>query len=84
MKGITMSAQLEKIGRKAQRLSREDREQLAADLIAGLDNSPLTEVDQAWIVEAERRYDELSSGRVKGIPAQDVFDSIRRELGWTE
>jgi putative addiction module component (TIGR02574 family) len=79
-----MSAQLEEIKREAQQLSREDREQLAADLISGLDNSPLTEVDQAWIVEAERRYDELTSGRVKGILAQDVFVSIRRELGWTE
>lgn len=77
-----MTALLEKIEQEAQLLSHEERERLASDLIAGLDNTPLSEIDQAWIDEAERRYDDLMSGRVKGIPVKEAFDGIRRELGW--
>jgi putative addiction module component (TIGR02574 family) len=75
-----MTALLEKIEQEAKELSREDRERLASDLIAGLDNAPLSETDQAWIDEAERRYDELVSGRVKGIPADVAMKEIRRKL----
>ena len=75
-----MTALLERIEREAQQLSPEDRERLASDLIAGLSNPPLSEIDQAWIDEAERRYDELVSGRVKGIPADVAMTEIRRKL----
>ena len=75
-----MTALLEKIEREATELSREERERLASDLIAGLENAPLSEIDQAWIDEAERRYDELVSGRVKGIPADVAMREIRRKL----
>jgi len=77
-----MSALLEKIEREARELTPEDRERLVSNLIAGLEAARPSEIDQAWIEEAERRYDELVSGRVKGIPAQEAFDGIRRELGW--
>ena len=77
-----MTALLEKIERDAKRLSREDRERLLTDLASGLEDSPLSEIDQAWIDEAERRFDELMTGRVQGIPAKEAFNGIRRELGW--
>lgn len=75
-----MTALLEKIEREAKELSREDRERLATDLMAGLEREPLPEIDQAWIDEAERRYDELISGRVKGIPADEAMREIREKL----
>ena len=53
-----MTALLEKIEREAKQLSREERERLATDLIAGLEDASLSEIDQAWIDEAERRYDD--------------------------
>lgn len=77
-----MTALLAKIERDVKQLSREDRERLLADLVLGLEDAPLSEIDQAWIDEAERRFDDLMSGRVKGIPAKEAFDGIRRELGW--
>jgi len=77
-----MVALLEKIEREAKKLSRIERERLVSDLIASLDDAPLSEIDQAWIEEAERRYDELASGRVQGIPGQEAISGIRRELGW--
>lgn len=75
-----MAVLLEKIEREAKELPREERERLVADLIAGLEDAPLSEIDQAWIEEAERRYDDLTSGRVKGIPAQEAIDGIRRAV----
>jgi len=75
-----MTALLEKIEKEAKALSRHERERLAQDLIAGFEDSPLSEIDQAWIDEAERRYDELVSGRVNGIPADLAMMEIRRKL----
>ena len=73
-----MTALLAMIERDAQQLSREDRERLLADLTLGLEDAPLSNIDQAWIDEADRRFDDLMSGRVKGIPAGEAFDGIRR------
>ena len=33
-----------------------------------------------WIEEAERRYQELKQGKVKGIPANQVFKDARNQL----
>jgi len=76
-----MAALLEIIEKEAQNLSRADRERLVADLLAGLDETPLSDIDQSWVDEAERRYEDWVAGRVKGIPAAKVFSGIRRELG---
>ena len=75
-----MTALLERIEREAKGLSHEERERLVADLVGGLDDAPLSEIDQAWIEEADRRYEELVSGRVKGIPADVALRDIRRML----
>ena len=77
-----MTALLAKIERDVKQLSREDRERLLADLASGLEDAPLSDIDQAWIEEAERRFEDLMSGRVEGIPAKEAFAGIRRELGW--
>lgn len=75
-----MTALLEKIEKQAMDLSWEDRERLVQDLIAGLENRPRTNIDQAWIDEAERRYDDMISGRVEGIPAEQVLREAREHL----
>ncbi len=75
-----MTALLERIEREAKQLSREDRERLATDLMTGLEREPLSDIDQAWVAEAERRYDELASGRVQGIPADEALAEIRQHL----
>lgn len=38
-------------------------------------------VDSAWRVEAQRRLDELESGRVKGIPLEDTLARARKLIG---
>lgn len=37
-----------------------------------------------WTVEAQRRYEELRSGEVEGVPAEDVFARIRSRLSGPE
>ena len=39
-----------------------------------------TEIDELWKLEAERRVEEIRSGKVKTIPGQQVFDEIRERF----
>ena len=41
-------------------------------------NSINDDIDAAWVAVAERRREELRSGRVRGIPAEEVFEETRR------
>jgi putative addiction module component (TIGR02574 family) len=65
----------------AKSLSREERERLVSDLLAGLDDAPLSEIDLAWIEEAERRYDAWKAGQAEAVPAREAVEEIRRSLG---
>jgi len=77
-----MSPKLKEVEKQAVLLSPQDRESLAAVLIQSLDGETPTEVDEAWIQEAERRYQDYVDGKTQGIPGDTVFSEIRRELGW--
>ena len=65
-------------------LSEQDKHLLLAELIAELDGGPGEQVDPsieaAWIAEAERRRREIIEGKVKGIPAAQVFADVRANL----
>lgn len=44
--------------------------------------SPMTkEIEEAWKAEAERRIEEVRSGKVTPIPAVEVFAEIERDFG---
>ena len=68
-----MSNLLEKIQNDAMSLSKQERAFLADRLLSSLGDDVLTEVDAAWIEEAERRYQEYKDGKRQGVSAQDVF-----------
>jgi len=55
----------------------EDRIVVVDSLLRTL-NPRNTEIEAAWVEVAERRREELRSGRVKGIPAEEVFEKARR------
>ena len=79
-----MSATLEKVAEEAKGLSLADRSALTRILIESLDAEPaedLAEVEQAWQAEVEKRVDEIKSGRVKTIPAEEVFAKLRAKYG---
>ena len=77
-----MTPQLKEIEGLALSLPPTEREELAQTLLGSLDDEPLTEIDEAWIEVAERRLDDLLTGKVRGIPGEQVIPEIRRELGW--
>jgi putative addiction module component (TIGR02574 family) len=79
-----MKATLEQVAEEALSLSSPDRAVLTRILIQALDAEPAqdpAEVEQAWQVEVEKRVDEILSGRVKTIPAEEVFAKLRAKYG---
>ena len=55
----------------------ESRAFLAEKLLESLDESTRAEIDAAWGEEIDRRIQEFDEGKVKGIPADEVFAAIR-------
>jgi putative addiction module component (TIGR02574 family) len=77
-----MSPKLLEIERRAVRLPVKDREVLAERLIRSLGRAPLTQVEEAWVAEAERRFSAWRRGEREGIPVERAFKRIRKDLGW--
>ena len=75
-----MSIPIEQIAEAALALPSDARALLADRLVESLD--PLTDQDVrgAWAAESLRRLDEIRSGNVKAIPAEEVFSRIRSIL----
>ncbi len=68
-----MAPQLEKIEVAALALPPQERAFLADRLLGSLNGTILSEVDEAWILEAEFRYSEYKKGHRRGIDAADVL-----------
>ncbi|MEA1969297.1 MAG: addiction module protein [Thermodesulfobacteriota bacterium] len=69
---------LERIENEALSLSTQERAFLADRLLSSLDENNLTDIDAAWIAEAERRYEEYKQGKRPGIPSNQVFAEADR------
>jgi putative addiction module component (TIGR02574 family) len=76
-----MTAILEKMELDALKLSREERAFLADRLLSSLGGETLSDVDVAWVAEAENRYAEYNSGMRQLISAENVFAEADRILG---
>ncbi len=73
-----MSELLQRIENEALSLSTQERAFLAERLLSSLGENNLTDIDAAWIAEAERRYEEYKQGKRPGIPANQVFAEADR------
>jgi len=65
------------IERDVRQLTARDREQLLRSLIAQLDGPPDANVEQAWLIESQRRLEEIEQGKVKTIPGPQVIEAAR-------
>jgi putative addiction module component (TIGR02574 family) len=65
---------------EALKLPPKERARLAERLISSLDQETDPEAQRLWLQEAERRLDELESGNVSGVPADQVFEKARSTL----
>jgi putative addiction module component (TIGR02574 family) len=79
-----MKATLERVAEEALGLSLSDRSALTRILIQTLEPEPAedaAEVQQAWQMEVEKRVDEILSGCVKTVPAEEIFAKLRAKYG---
>ena len=75
-----MARPLHEIEKEVQALSSEYKAALLRALIADLDGEVDEDVERAWLEEAQRRYRDLEEGRVKAVPAEEVFARARSRL----
>ena len=58
-----------------------ERAELARRLLDSLEDISEEESDALWAVEAERRYADFKAGKIKAIPAEEVFARLRTRNG---
>lgn len=68
-----MTATIKSLAKTVVLLPPKDRAYLAERLVASLEE---TDTEEQWITEAIRRRDEVRSGRVKPMPAEEVYRRI--------
>jgi len=62
------------------RLPATERERLAERLLVEVQDEPLTAVDEAWVVEAEKRFSAWRRKATKTVSTEKALRDIRREL----
>jgi len=72
-----MSSTVEQVAEEALSLSGADRALLVDRLVESLDPADNNELKAAWAKETLRRRDEVRSGAVKTISAEEVFRRVR-------
>lgn len=75
-----MSSNLDQLTADAMKLPLRDRVQLAQRLVSTLEDEIEADTEALWFVEAERRLEELRSGKVQGVNADDAFRTAREAL----
>lgn len=72
---------VDELKREALRLDTSSRASLARDLLSSLDDLSDEEIERLWLEEAERRREEIESGKVATIPMDEVFAKARAARG---
>ena len=75
-----MARTVHEIEAEIRSLAAADRDRLLRDLLADLDGRRDPEAEAAWLEEAQKRYEELRSGKVKAVPADEVIRKARAGL----
>ncbi len=75
-----MSSNLDQLTADAMKLPLRDRVQLAQRLVSTLDDEIEPDTEPLWFPEAERRLEELRSGKVQGVDSDEAFRTAREAL----
>lgn len=75
-----MSLTVEQIAEEALALPSEARALLADRLVESLDPVEDTHLRQLWAAEAQRRLEDVRSGKVKTIPGEQALERVRRAV----
>jgi len=76
-----MPMTLQQIMSEARQLPREQISQLFDLLLAESFAQPDPEIDAAWRSDVRRRINEIETGKVKGIPGDEVMAELRQIVG---
>lgn len=74
-----MTADILELEARVLQLGPADRARLLERLIDSFE--PDNRVRDAWIEEARRRHEEITSGRVAAVPVSDALARIRARIG---
>lgn len=77
-----MAISAEVVETEALSLPREDRTRLVVHLLESIEERPGSDprqVEQAWLAEANRRYQAYLHGEEQAIPAEDVFTDLQAD-----
>ena len=73
-----MTKSAKEIFEQAMALNSDEREALAEQLLSSLANQSDSHYTDAWEKELERRVADIESGRVQGIPLEDVIQRLEK------
>ena len=76
-----MSISFEQLKEEAEKLTSNERAELAAELLRSLEPeniADLDEIEQDWICEAERRLAEVRRGEAETIPGDESVARLRQ------
>lgn len=75
-----MSTAVAEIEARIRSLTIEDKSELIRALIAELDGPADSDVERAWLEEAQQRHREVMEGKVQPVPGERVFENLRSRL----
>lgn len=81
MEFMATNQDIKSIEEAALSLDTEARVQLAHKLVESLSGLSRDELNALWLEESERRDAEMESGKVKGIPGDEVLARIESRYG---
>ncbi len=68
---------LKEVQAAIRKLSPEDKEILIKDLLSS-ESDLRPDAVKEWVAESKRRYKDIVNGEVETIPAEDVFEKIKK------
>jgi putative addiction module component (TIGR02574 family) len=74
-----MTTTLKQLTHEALELPVQERAKLAHVLISSINEITDGEISSAWEAELKKRVREILEGRVKGIPAEEVFAKLEEK-----
>ena len=76
-----MTDEASRVLEQALALPPEDRARVADRLLSSLDPPDQRRIEELWDREIEARLAAYDRGEVEGIPAEEVFEELRKKYG---
>lgn len=76
-----MAKALSEIRDDIQELELKQKRELLGLLVTELESSGNQDFEEVWLIEAQRRFQQLKDGEVQGIPANQVFAKLNQQIG---